>query len=122
MKRPFLAVATLFLSMSAAAVPLGGKELCQGKCASCHGLEGQGGRGPKLVGDAPANGRPNCLSGPCSGASTIMAKRSNPLYHTGKAPVSRPIGLQPQARLKSMQFSLTCGRCNSGRLSKVLSH
>jgi mono/diheme cytochrome c family protein len=52
MKQSFLMVAMLFLSMSAVAAPPDGKALFQENCATCHGQSGQGGVGPKLVGDA----------------------------------------------------------------------
>ncbi|WP_040652348.1 c-type cytochrome [Pseudogulbenkiania ferrooxidans] len=45
--------ASLLLSCTFAfAAAPGGKALYQDNCASCHGAKGQGGNGPRLVGDA----------------------------------------------------------------------
>lgn len=52
MKRQFVALAGLLLSLSALAAPLNGKALYQENCASCHGATGKGDSAPKLVGDA----------------------------------------------------------------------
>jgi cytochrome c peroxidase len=52
MKRTIIAVTMLWLCASVVAAPPDGKALYQENCASCHGQNGKGDTGPKLVGDA----------------------------------------------------------------------
>ncbi|SAL83084.1 Cytochrome c [Caballeronia choica] len=52
MKRTFIAVTMLWLCASVVAAPPDGKALYRENCASCHGQNGKGDTGPKLVGDA----------------------------------------------------------------------
>ena len=52
MKHSFIAAAALLMSLPAMAASPNGKALFQENCATCHGPSGQGGVGPKLVGDA----------------------------------------------------------------------
>jgi len=52
MKRTIIAVTMLWLCASVVAAPPDGKALYQENCASCHGQNGKGDTGPKLVDDA----------------------------------------------------------------------
>jgi len=52
MKRMFIIITTQWLCAQVMAAPPDGKALYQENCARCHGQNGKGDTGPRLVGDA----------------------------------------------------------------------
>jgi len=95
--------AATFQTMSAA-----GQSVYSGKCAGCHGANGQGGSGPALWGSAATLGTYN--------GNTLFAKNAQDMLNfiSTKMPLSAPGSLTHEQYLDVLSYILVQGNQVSG--------
>jgi mono/diheme cytochrome c family protein len=95
MKRMFIAITMLWACAQVMAVPPDGKALYHENCARCHGQNGKGYTGPKLVGDASEWKRELFERAVLKGIDDQGKPLKSPMPHWGAASFETDKGVAP---------------------------